>query len=229
MPLAADILALKARTVGELNAAHDYYIHTSAAWQIVQEFAAGQPFTLRNHVTKSAVSHTDLVRLSKGYVARQLREATFVQFVSLFETFFFDLLRLWLVAHPRTLLGKQVDFQTVLDAAEVSDIVRHVADRELNELTYKKPADWFRYLDGRVKVGCPTAAEIDRFAEAKASRDVLVHNRGTTNRTYLTKAGPLARYADGEPMDVPEPYHRATWELFGKVVEDIADAAAAKA
>jgi len=47
----------------------------------------------------------------------------------------------------------------------------------LNEVLYERPAEWFAYLQEKVKLGCPSAVEIERIAEAKATRDALIHNR----------------------------------------------------
>jgi hypothetical protein len=94
---------------------------------------------------------------------------------------------------------------------------------------HDRPDEWFAYLEKLAKLGCPTESEIERIAEAKASRDLLVHNRGVANETYEDKAGKRARYKDGERIDIPEPYHLATWELIRKLVTDISDAASAKA
>ena len=80
-----------------------------------------------------------------------------------------------------------------------------------------------------MKLGCPSQIEIARIAEAKASRDVLVHNRGIANKTYEARAGKLGRYRDGDKIDIPEQYHRKTWELIRKIVSDVSDAAIAKA
>ncbi len=103
-----------------------------------------------------------------------------------------------------------------------------VIGRELNELAYKKPTEWFTYLEQIAKLGCPTSAEIEQIAEAKASRDLLVHNQGGVNQVYLDKAGRLARFQLNQRIDIPDHYHRATWELLCEVVADIADSAAAK-
>jgi hypothetical protein len=103
-----------------------------------------------------------------------------------------------------------------------------VVNRELNEVLYERPADWFAYLEDRAKLGCPTADEIDRIAEAKAARDALVHSRGIAGKPYESKAGKFARFKAGEKIDVPEPYHRETWLLIRKVVTDLSNAAAAK-
>lgn len=93
---------------------------------------------------------------------------------------------------------------------------------------YDRPTGWFAYLEDRAKLGCPTPDEIEKIAEAKASRDVLVHNRGVAGKTYESKAGKLARYKDGQRVEILEPYHRQTWELIRKVVTDISNAAIAK-
>lgn len=40
--------------------------------------------------------------------------------------------------------------------------------------------------------------------------------------------GRLARYSDGQRVEIPEQYHRQTWELIRKVIGDISNAAIAK-
>ncbi len=96
------------------------------------------------------------------------------------------------------------------------------------ELSYRRVADWFAYLDGIAKLGCPTPDQIQRLAEIKASRDVLVHNGGIANRIYVEKSGELARFADGELLLLPENYHRESWQLVRDVARAVADAALAK-
>lgn len=229
MPLADDIRALRDRTLSDLNAAHDYYTDTKIAWDIVRRFiATGNAPSIRNMTTGTVTTHVQLAAKSRGYVAEQLSEATFQQFITIFENFFFDLLRLWLAAHPKSLGAKTVEFRRILDAPDKAAITLHVVNHELNEVLYERPAEWFAYLESKVKLGCPTQDEIAKIAEAKASRDVLVHNRGVASKTYESKAGNLARYKDGQRIDIPEHYHRETWELLRKVVTDISNAAIAK-
>lgn len=229
MSLADDVRALRDRVVADLIGAHDYYTDTRIAWEIVANaVATGQTLTFRNLTTGTVTTQADLAAKARGYVTEQLTEATFQQFISIFENFFFDLLRLWLMAYPQSLMGKQVDFKAVLDAPDKDAITLLVVNKELNELLYDRPAGWFAYLEGKVKLGCPTADEIDRIAEAKASRDVLIHNRGVASKTYESKAGKLARYKEGQSIDIPEQYHRETWELIRKVITDVAEAASAK-
>jgi hypothetical protein len=229
MALADDIRALRDRVLADLNAAHDYFTDTTLAWDLVREvISEGRQFTTWSIATGTVTTQGELARKARGYVAEQLTEATFQQFISIFENWFFDLLRLWLLAYPRNLIGKKVDYQTILEAPDKDAITLQVVDKELNEILYERPAGWFEYLEARAKLGCPTPDEIERIAEAKASRDVLVHNRGVASKTYEAKAGKLARSPVGQRMDIPEDYHRATWELIRKVIADISNVAIAK-
>ena len=230
MALADDIRTLRDQVAADLNAAHDYYTDTKIAWDLVDEYvSAGKTFAVKNTATGTETTQADLAAKVPGYVTQRLTEATFQQFISSFEHYFFEFLRLWLRSFPQNLLRRKVDFKDVLDAPDKDAITLLVVNKELNEILYKRPADWFAYLDELVKLGCPTADEIDRIAEAKASRDVLAHNRGVASKTYVSKAGRLARCKEGERIDLSESYHRQTWELIRKVVADISNAAIGKA
>jgi hypothetical protein len=229
MPLADEIRALRDLVLIDLNAAHDHYTETKIAWKIVRNIiAAGHALTIRNMTTGTVTTQTELAVKAQGYVAEQLAEATFQQFISIFENFFFDLLRLWLITYPQSLIGKKVDFKAVLDAPDKDAITLLVVDKEVNEIMYDRPAGWFAYLENKAKLGCPTPDEIDRIAEAKASRDVLIHNRGVANKIYESKAEKLVRYKEGQRIEIPEHYHRETWDLLRKVITDISNAAIAK-
>src|SRR5579862_7773546 len=112
MALAGDIQTLRDRVLAELNAAHDYYTDTKIAWDIVRQFtAAGRMFTIQNKATGTTTTQADLAGKARGYVAEQLTDATFQQFIAIFENYFFDLLHLWLMAYPKNLSGKKVDFK----------------------------------------------------------------------------------------------------------------------
>lgn len=230
MALADDIRALRDRVLADLRAAHDYYAETKAAWRIVHKVVeTGHTFTVRNTVTGTVTTQRDLAHKARGYVAEQLAETTFQQFIAVLEAFFFDLLRLWLIAHPKSLDERKVDFQAVLNEPNKDSLIALVVGREVNDVLHGPPGAWFQYLEKRVNLGCPSADEIERIGEAKASRDVLVHNRGVANKAYEAKAGNAKRYNDGQRIEIPEGYHRRTWELIQKLVTDISDAAIAKA
>jgi len=230
MALNDDLRLLANRAQSALDQSHDYFTYTKRVWRLLQkDVEKGRKLKFQNPLTKSRMNGQALREIADDYIADYLTTASFQHFVSLFEDFFFDLLRLWLAAYPGSLSRNQLEFSAVLKAADKNEIVLAVVDKQLNEIKYKRVADWFDYLDRLVKLGCPTPDEIDALAEMKASRDVLVHNRGIANPTYLGKAGSRARCQDGELLEVPEPYHRQSWELTRKMIGDIAEAAIQKA
>jgi hypothetical protein len=230
--LAFQIPELSSRIQAALRAGLDYYGHTIYTWQLVKDLAdGGQEFSIANTDTGTVVDAMELARLSSDYVDTYLAEAVFQHFVSLFEDFVFDLLRLWLSAHPAGIPNKDkkpVDLATIIDAVDKDAILGFVIDRELNALRYERPTAWFRYLNDRVKLGYPTDEQIERLAEIKASRDILIHNRGIVNETYLQKGAGRARYKLGQRLEISEPYLRETWILIGDVVRDLSAAAATK-
>ena len=231
MALADDIGQLADHSAAALDAIHDYYTHTKESWRLLQQIfeTEDRKFTIRNMTTGVVVNEQDLLGLSQRYVADYLASSTFQQFVSLFEDFFFDLLRLWLATYPFRLSNKQIEFGMVLEAPDKSAITLAVVDKELNELKYKRVKDWFEYLESIVDLGCPTPDEIEKIAEIKASRDILAHNKGVANAIYVSKAGNHARYKDGEQLEIPEHYHRESWQLIKKVAQDVSAAAINKA
>jgi len=229
MTLATNLQALRDRVLADLIAAHDYYADSRTAWHLLHKAVQnGATFSNLNATTGTRTTQIDLTARAQEYVDVQLAQATFQQFIAIFESYFLDLLRLWLLAYPQTLGSRKVDFKEILDAQDKDALALLVVNKELNEILYQRPRDWFAYLEGRAKLGCPTSDEIDRFTEAKASRDLLIHNRGVANKIYEYKAGTLARYQVGEIIDIPENYHRETWELLRKLVADLSDAALAK-
>jgi hypothetical protein len=230
MAMVDDLQDLANRTLAALDASHDYFTYTKRVWRLLQKLVkGGEQLNFRNDATGTKVNERTLAGRGQMYVSVYLMSSTFQHFVSLFEEFFFDLLRLWLAAYPQSLSRKQLDFGTVLKASDKAAIVLAVVEKELNELKYERLADWFAYLDKLVKLGCPTVDEIERLAEIKASRDILVHNKGIANAAYVSKAGGRARFQDGEKLRIPERYHRESWETIKKVVSDVSAVAIAKA
>ncbi len=229
MSLADDIYRLRDQTLLELTAAHDYYGETIIAWSIVQDvIRGGQEFDFISKVTSTHLTQNELLTKSYRYVLVQLHETTFQQFLALFESFFFDFLRLWLTTYPQSLGKKTIDFKTILEAADKDALTQMVVTKELIEVLYDRPAEWFNYLNSKAKLGCPTDAEIEQIAEAKASRDVLTHNRGIVNEVYHSKAGNLKRFELSMRLEISEAYHRQTWNLIRKIVTDMSNAAIAK-
>jgi hypothetical protein len=59
----------------------------------------------------------------------------------------------------------------------------------------------------------------------KAARDCLEHNGGVISRDYLDKAGKAARYAEGELVQIDEPYLIECFALLRDVIVAMSGAA----
>src|SRR5438552_3127158 len=117
MALRDEIEAARDRALSSLNDAHDYYTYTKRAWRTLQ-FAVqrrGLKFTWRNQSTNSIVSTKDLRERAQRYVAQELTSATLQQFVSIFENFLSEVLRLWLLTYPKSLSSRTLYGKEILD------------------------------------------------------------------------------------------------------------------
>lgn len=229
MALIDDISSLRSECLAALDASHNYYGHTKSAWRLVQQLVRqGQTVTIQNQVTGNTVNESELAGLAQTYVTGYLASATFQHFVSLFERFIFDFLQAWLTEYPGSLSATQLQLRTVLDAADKQEIIVSVVRKEILGLAYKRVPEWFAYMEKVCQLGCPTHDQIVQLAEIKASRDVLVHNGGIANLTYINKSMGFARFASGETLDLPEHYHRDSWQLLKHLVSEIGDRAIQK-
>jgi hypothetical protein len=226
MSLSVEIAELRDDALASLETTHDYFRYTEAAWLLAKHLIdKGQRFKIRDRTRGLSVNESNLSAVPRESITGFLASATFQHFVSQFERFVFDLLRLWLTEYPGNLAGNQLKFRTVLDAVDREAIVASVVQKEMHGLAYQRVADWFEYLEKLAKLGCPTRDEIERLAEIKASRDVLVHNNGIANAIYIDKSMGRARFTPGERLELPEDYHRESWELIRKVIDDVSTAA----
>jgi hypothetical protein len=229
MTIAADLELIANSTNRELDAGYDFVEHSKAVWRSFGEsVVGGQAVTVTTTGTGTTIDQTGLLARRSMYAEEFLATLTFRQFISTFEAFFFDFLHRVLRHNPWQFAKSQLDLETVLRSRDCGEVVGLVLLKQMNELRYGKPADWFEALNKSVKLDCPAPAEIEALAEAKATRDILEHNAGVVNEVYLRKAGKLARFAVGELVEIDDTYHLATWRLIKKIVADLTTAATAK-
>ena len=213
------------------------------SWRLVQRLVAeGRTIGIENRDTGNKTDGPSLAGLAQGYVTGYLAESVFQHYVTLFEDYTSGLIGAWLTAHPKGIVGLNADendeksknaeravpLSFIIDNPDRESILRAVVDRELDHLKYRSLAASFDYLEKRAKLGVPTPGQIETLAEIKASRNILVHNRGIVNQTYLLKSGAKARYADGARIEISEPYLRDSWLLIAQVVGETSAAAIAK-
>jgi hypothetical protein len=146
------------------------------------------------------------------------------QQIALFEHLFFDLIRILLVDKPERLpKKKQIDYATILESDTKDAIVWRLIDKELNEIKYKNVSEWFTYLNSLVRFPNIPPVTLEKVAEAKATRDILVHNAGIVNKIYLEKSGRAARSNVGSMIDISSDYTKDVWQLLVGVLITLLD------
>ncbi len=91
MALSDEIRTLRDQILMDLAAAHDYYSDTKSAWRMVlKAISAGRKITVRYSTTGTVTTQVELAQKARGYVTGKLADATFQQFVSIFENFYLD-------------------------------------------------------------------------------------------------------------------------------------------
>ena len=118
----------------------------------------------------------------------------------------------------------KIPLSRLLHTRDCREILAGLAERVVRDLTYERPEKWFQYIERRFSLGCPAASQRARLYEMKAARDCLEHNRGVVNRDYLDKAGGVARFGEGDPIQIDEPYLLGCFGLLRAVIVAMADA-----
>ena len=232
MPLGDQIDVLGRRAQSELAKLRAYYEHTKSVWRLAQQIIdEGRKVEFRSPATGQILESPEIHGLAQTYVTGYLAESVFDKTISLFEDFVFGLLSAWLTAQPRGLPHKErkLTYEVVLEAADKQAILQHIIEKEIDSLKYQHISEWFAYLNERVNLGLPGKDQIAALAELKATRDILVHNAGIVNETYIRKAGAVPRYKIGDQVEIKEPYLYESWDLIETLIIDLTAAALAKA
>ncbi len=228
MSTADDIRALARQTSRDLDGAHDFFVHSKSLWRLLRTVVdKGETLVSQNAATGNTLDQNGLLGLAPQYTRDYLTTFTFRQFVSTLEVFLFNLLQHLLQHNPWQFARSQLELDVVLRATSREEIISAVIGRKLNDLKYERIHDWFEAINKAVNLGCPSSDEIEALAEIKATRDILEHNAGVVNESYLRKAGKRARHALGRHVEIDDTYHLECWQLIKKVVADTSAAAIA--
>jgi len=242
MPLPDEIRDLAEGILGRLDETRDFFWHTRQAWRVVHQVAEeGRSVGIRNSATGQDVPASDLETMAQRYVAFHLTESAFKALSGYLEEWVMGLARLWLTAYPIQLDTAyseamerpraqrreeiQVPLSEILAAPDRAAILEGVVERVVRELAYRRPHQWFRFLDNRVNLGCPDDSQKGTLCEMKAARDTLEHSGGLVGSDYIDKAGAFARYAEGDMIQIEEPYLLDCFAMLRLVVATMTEAA----
>jgi hypothetical protein len=110
-----------------------------------------------------------------------------VSLISYTETYFADVIKAIISHYPKKIGGMTFDITQLVEMSK-GEIIFLASECYLNKLMYKKPKEYLKEF-GEIMSIDTTLFENDwtQFIEAKARRDIGVHNAWERNETYLRK------------------------------------------
>jgi len=220
-PLAHRIASLQIGLVRELN---DFHIFLSQAAPVLKE--AREPLAASTHKkdrryfvpasgrTKFAKrSDKELKAIYDRFLNSGLYEAFLIASISSFESFLLKVLRIIVSDYPGKLSisvqgvnsCKTAPVATVFDAASLEEAQEVIIADHLSGVFYAQPKAYLEYSKKVIGIEDEDEA-FEHYLEMKATRDLLVHNGGVVNSTYLAKAGLHARGKMGKKLVVDSTY-----------------------
>lgn len=139
-------------------------------------------------------SRQDLQNQYQYLAVHQLSINCIYQLVSIVESMIDDVLRAVLKRYPAKLGSKKkIGMELVLECSSIEEVHDRAIDNLLNELSYESPHEHAESLKQYLSVNALECPAFHKYLEVKATRDIYVHGRGLSNKTYLRKCGTHAR------------------------------------
>jgi hypothetical protein len=136
-------------------------------------------------------------------------ERSFIMLVASLELFIHELVHAIIMAYPKKVGHIEFRLSEVLDAGSPAELVRRSIEQTMSKLMYKKPNEYLSEVASLLSIDeAPLRADWLTFVEAKARRDLAVHNGWRCNSTYLrklTEAGLSTPFALGGRVFPPAP------------------------
>ena len=143
-----------------------------------------------------------------------------VQLVTIVEAMLSDVVRSTVLKYPQKLGTKRnVSMYDVLQASNIEEVHVRATDGLLNELAYKSPAEFAESMQKLLSINLMECPAFHKYVEAKATRDIYIHNRGIANETYIRKVGMHARVKAGMNLPVDVQYFLETYESCLQMIE----------
>lgn len=165
--------------------------------------------------------------------SRYFTERSFISLVAAFELFLQDTISIIVLVNPKKVGQVEFRLSEILDAASQAELIRRGIDATLTKIMYKKPMEYLSEAASLLSIDeQPLRAKWPFFVEAKARRDLGVHNGWRCNSIYLRKvgdAGLTTALTEGEStFPVDEVYLKATVDTLAELASLIIQAVIAK-
>jgi hypothetical protein len=162
-----------------------------------------------------------------GRFRTMLLDMALVNLVALLDAFLADSFTAVLAARPEMLRSRQrqLSYETVLSFDDYEQLTTHMAQREIGGTSYKSMPDQLAYYKQRFNVDLEQTEDVSvpDLVEAVARRNLLLHNNGVVNLTYLALV-PQARASIGDTLEVDDAYWERAAENIPRAAREVGSA-----
>jgi hypothetical protein len=163
----------------------------------------------RDITVKSKRTDADVGQIFRAQFERGIFETQIISIVSRVEAFIQDCMFIAILDQPRklTIIAERggIPIELFLDHSSRDDLLESFIALRCQDLMFGKPSEYITKAAKVLSIEIKQSV-IDNYIEMKASRDVIIHNRGEINQIYLDKARAKARGALGEELAIDEDY-----------------------
>lgn len=204
-----------ARKVSAYQEAYIFYLEAEILAR--RNLAMETPDNIHNTIQGSYLRLFHCVKESGVTPAEYYRGVLFVDLISSTEQFFSELLKAVFIAYPKKIGNVTVGLAEIIDGTSTAELVERCADEQIYRLMYEKPEDYLKKLCQLLSVDFERISPYwPTYIEAKARRDIGVHNEWICNATYFRKTSLL-----GEGFKVGDKMVPADREYCSSVVDCI--------
>jgi hypothetical protein len=169
---------------------------------------------------KKTYTSEELIERYTSLAHKQIPINGIYQLVTIIEAMLSDIIRRVITCYPEKIgIKRQISIKEVLRAESIEELHLFAASSLLHELSYKSPREYAVAVDELISVNLLECPAFHVYIEMKASRDVLIHNRGIANEIYLHKAESHARVKAGKEIPVDQIYFLEVYEACLQFVE----------
>ncbi|MCI2263385.1 hypothetical protein [Xanthomonas indica] len=197
------------------------------------KFLSQKRFRVPSKTRDKEIERTEdeLRSIAEGAVTQEIYFSVFVYAVAQVEAFVGDLLYELLKFDNRRIQTKvkgidhtmKVDVSEVLECSSRDELIDKIIKKDLVSLFYASPALQMEYF--QAVTGVKLDDEIlQKWIEIKATRDIVVHNSGVSNSTYVRKAGEQARAGEGEILPLDDAYFAEALSVMKSFVGRVSSA-----
>jgi hypothetical protein len=196
------------------------FVKDSSEEDLTVQFPIGYTADKQTVEGKRVYKKEDLHRRYEFLARRQLPENGIINLITTMDALLGDLIRTVVLQYPKKIGGKRtLTLRAILEAKSIEEVHLRAADSLLNEMTYKSPLEFAHTAEEILSINLLECPAYHKYIELKATRDIVVHNRGVANEIYIRKAASHARVSSGDVVPVTESYYLESYEACLQLTE----------